>query len=84
MKEGYYLPLNSSNKTLCKKCEIEGCKNCNINGICEQCKNDYEPLINNGKIIECNLICELGQENECSTCNLEKKINAEVAIQDIN
>ena len=33
----------------------------------------YEPIINNGKIIECKLICDLGEENKCKTCNLENK-----------
>ena len=72
--EGYYLPLNSNDKSVCKKCQIDGCKSCNnINGICQQCKDYYEPLLNNGEIIECNLICNLGEGDKCQTCNLESK-----------
>ena len=71
--EGYYLPLNSFDKTLCKKCEIEKCKICNNNGICQECKSNYEAVINNEKIIECIPICELGQENKCLTCENKNK-----------
>ena len=72
--EGYYLPSNYFSKNSCKKCGVEGCKFCNnIDGICEECKDYYIPLINKGKIIECNPICELGEGNKCKTCNLESK-----------
>ena len=72
--EGYYLPLNSIDQTSCKKCQVEGCKSCNnIDGNCEQCKDYYEASMKNGKIIECNLICNLGEGNKCQTCNLESK-----------
>ena len=72
--EGYYLPLNSIDQTSCKKCQIEGCKSCdNIDGICKECKEYYEPSMKDGKIIECNLICNIGEGNKCQTCNLENK-----------
>ena len=72
--EGYYLSENDNDETKCKKCQIEGCKSCDkYQGICEQCKKFYEPIINNGKIIECKLICDLGEKNKCKTCNLENK-----------
>ena len=72
--KGYYLPVYSSNRTICTKCKIEGCKTCNIfDGSCQKYKEYYEPLINNGKIIECNLICDLGEGNKCLTCDLENK-----------
>ena len=72
--EGYYLSESENDKTKCKKCQIEGCKSCDkYQGICDQCKEFYEPTINNGKIIECKLICNLGEENKCKTCNLENK-----------
>ena len=72
--EGYYLSLNSTYQTSCKKCQVEGCKSCdNVDGICKECKEYYEPLMNNGKIIECNLICDIGERNKCQTCNLESK-----------
>ena len=29
--------------------------------------------MNNGKIVECNLICDIGEGNKCQTCNLENK-----------
>ena len=72
--EGYYLSVNDIDKTKCKKCQIEGCKSCNNNeGICQSCKDFYEPVLNNGKIVECKLICDLGEENKCKTCDLENK-----------
>ena len=72
--EGYYLDLNSNDKTKCKKCQIDGCKLCNNSeGICDICKNNYEPLINYGKIIDCKIICDLGKDGKCKTCNLEEK-----------
>ena len=72
--EGYYLSQSDSDKTKCKKCQIEGCKYCDeYQGICDQCKEFYDPVINNGKIIECKLICDLGGENKCKSCNLENK-----------
>ena len=72
--EGYYLPINLNHHNICQKCQIEGCKTCdNSNGICKKCKDFYEPLINDGTIIECNLICDLGEGNKCLSCNLESK-----------
>ena len=72
--EGYYLSGNDNDKTKCKKCKIEGCKSCDkYQGICDQCKDFYEPVINNGNIIKCELICDLGEENKCKTCDLENK-----------
>ena len=72
--ERYYLPLDSINQAICKKCLIEGCKSCNnIDGICQQCKDYYEPLMKDGKIIDCNLICNLEEGNKCKICNLESK-----------
>ena len=71
--EGYYLSIYDIDKTKCKKCQIEGCKYCNNEGICEQCKDYYEPIFNNNKIEECKLICDLGEENKCKTCDLENR-----------
>ena len=72
--EGYYLSENDFDKSLFKKCQIEGCKSCEYtDGICDNCKDNYEPLINDGKIIECKLICDLGEENKCQTCNIGSK-----------
>ena len=73
--EGYYLPLNSLIKTNCEKCEIEGCKICDENnGNCKECKLFYKPIFdqNSEYIISCELLCDLGDQNKCSTCNLEK------------
>ena len=73
--EGYYLPLNSSIKTECKKCNIEGCKICDVNtGNCLECKRFYNPILdpNSKLILSCEIICELGEQNKCATCNEEK------------
>ena len=72
--DGYYLSENDNDKTKCKKFQIEGCKSCDkYQGICDQCKKFYEPVINNGSIIEYKLICDFGEKNKCKTCNLENK-----------
>ncbi len=73
--EGYYLPLNSLIKTNCEKCKIEGCKICDENnGNCKECKLFYKPIFdqNSEYITSCELLCHLGDQNLCATCNLEK------------
>ena len=66
---GYYIPSDSLNKTHCTKCPIDGCKNCDNKGICQECQIDYEPAIKDGIIISCNSKCELGEEDKCLTCD---------------
>ena len=69
--EGYTL-ANLLNKKNCIKCKIDGCKNCNNSAeICEECKLNYQPIFeaNTQKIIKCNLLCELGNNDKCSSCN---------------
>ena len=70
--DGYYLPLNSKNKTKCTKCPINYCKKCNNEGICQECKKEYEPTIKDGEIISCISKCPLGDNDKCLTCDLEK------------
>ena len=72
--EGYYLPTNGKNTNQCLKCKIEGCKTCDNNGNCLECKLYYEPIFdkNNKTIVNCNLLCDLGKEEKCSTCETEK------------
>ena len=73
--EGYYIPSNSLIKTECNKCKIDGCKICDSNtGICKECKQFYKPNFNENSefIASCDLICELGEQNKCASCNEEK------------
>ena len=73
--EGYILPANILDKTKCSKCSIEGCKICdNISNNCIECKSNYRAItdINSGIIINCNLLCELGSEDKCLTCDMTK------------
>ena len=71
--EGYTI-ANTLNKKICTKCEIEGCKKCdNSAKICQECKQYYIPYFNKntGNIINCNLLCELGSNDKCLTCNTQ-------------
>ena len=73
--EGYFLPTNILDKTKCSKINIEGCKYYdNISNSCKECKNNYKPNIdiNSGLITNCILLCELGKESKCLTCEIEK------------
>lgn len=71
--EGYYIPSNSLYRTKCIECNIDGCKTCDSDsGTCIQCKTFYEPVINSGNIIQCQLTCNLGNEDKCLTCKLEE------------
>ena len=69
--EGYYIPLNSINKSKCIKCPINGCSRCNENGVCESCQIYQKPIFDeNNRIVECKLTCDLGNENKCLSCSL--------------
>ena len=83
--DGYYLPLNSKNKTKCTKCPIDGCKKCDNEGICQKCMIDYEPSTIDGIIMSCTLKCELGKDDKCLACDEKVEIeNVQVVILDIN
>ena len=74
--EGYYLPINIADKSKCTKCLTDGCKTCNsITGDCNECKIYHEPIINDGIISLCKLTCEIGNEDKCLSCNLNKCSN---------
>ena len=71
--EGYYIPINSLDKKKCVKCNIDGCKTCDSDsGACSECKTFYEPIMNSGSIIQCQLTCDIGDENKCLTCKTEE------------
>ena len=62
-------------KTKCTKCVIDGCKICDeISNNCIECKNNYKPHIDltTKLIISCNLLCDLGKENKCLTCDMKE------------
>ena len=74
--EGYYLPDNSINKKICNKCKVDGCDICdNITGNCQKCQLNYKPILDEitSKIVACKIVCEIGKENKCSSCNLEEE-----------
>ena len=73
--EGYYLNTNIQDKSVCSKCLIEGCKKCDIYNNCFECKNNYKPIIDSisGEITFCNLLCDLGNYDKCSACDMINK-----------
>ena len=72
--EGYHLPINAYNLTSCKKCLVDGCKSCDrVNGKCISCLDNYEPLMDNGEVIKCELMCQLGNGDKCLACNKQIK-----------
>ena len=53
--EGYFLPEDSTDKTKCTKCQLDGCKTCSGNIMNNQCSECFKnPKIKDGKIILCN------------------------------
>ena len=77
--EGYFLPKD--NKTICQKCDLDGCLECfgkKDNKLCLKCQDGYD-LINNkcikkkcviGKNEKCTSCRnEIGKEKVCATCN---------------
>ena len=67
--EGYYL-LEDGNKTVCEKCDIEGCLICSgtkNNKICNLCNNNY--ILNNNECIEEK--CDIGEYEKCESCRTE-------------
>ena len=69
--EGYYLS-EDGNKTICEKCDIEGCLICSgtkNNKKCNLCNNNYI-LINNKECIEKE--CNVGENEKCASCRTEK------------
>ena len=73
--DGYYLSADSLVKTVCNKCKIDGCKVCDVDtDICLECNKNYKPIFekNSENIISCQILCELGEQNKCASCNEEK------------
>jgi len=78
--EGYYLPSDSENKTICENCNkiIKDCIECSgtsENPECLKCKEGYK--LENNFCIEKS--CDIGDEDKCKTCKNEigKKIECE-------
>ena len=68
--EGYYLS-EDGNKTICEKCDIEGCSICSRtkkNKIYNLCAKNY--ILNNNECIEEE--CDLGEHERCESCRTEK------------
>ena len=67
--EGYFLPEDE--KTQCKICDIDNCKECegNLNYTkCSICEKDY---ILSGK--KCLKYCEINEDTQCKKCNTEEE-----------
>lgn len=75
---GFYLPIDEMIKSKCKKCsDINNkCKECygtKDNIKCLSCSNNYLPFYNNNnELIDCNPICEIGDNELCKTCDKDK------------
>jgi len=66
--EGYFLPDDSQNKTICYPCEY-GCADCYGNSskpICRYCKEEFKWIKG-----ECIKNCKLGLGELCRTCNYD-------------
>ena len=66
--DGYY--LSDKNKTICERCNKEGCLKCyNLDTkiYCSKCEEGYE-LINNECVEE---KCEIGDNEKCASCKRE-------------
>ena len=74
--DGYYIA--EEEKTICQKCNLEGCLKCNgpkNNQLCLACQNGYN-LINNICIKE---KCVIGENEKCSSCKNESGKEKECA-----
>ena len=68
--EGYYLPTDASDKSICKKCSINFCKVCSgtsNSDICSSCLDGYNSNYLDGVISFCG--CEKGDGDKCLTCD---------------
>ena len=76
---GYYLPSDDDIKLECKSCSLSHCKICHgtkISNICDQCDENYDPVLDDSTIKECKLheeevviTCEKGEGSKCLTCS---------------
>ena len=72
---GYYLPNDIDSKLICEKCSIENCEECQGSkneNFCNKCKVNYISIYddNDKKLIkQCDLPCEIGEDEKCLTCN---------------
>ena len=75
--KGYFLPSDENDKSKCKKCsdindKCEECYGTKNNVKCLSCKNGYLPFYNeNNEIIECNPLCQIGQNDFCKSCDFK-------------
>ena len=79
--EGYFLPDDSSDKTKCTKCQLDGCKTCSGNITNNQCSECFKnPKIKDGKIILCNFeektehCSYFDKNNKCLSCDRSYKL----------
>ena len=79
--EGYFLPDDSTDKTKCTKCLLDGCKTCSGNIMNSQCSECFKnPKIKDGKIILCNFeektehCSYFDKNNNCIYCDKYYKL----------
>ena len=73
---GFYMPIDETDKSKCSKCSIDNCKICHgtkNNNICDNCEENFETIIENEQIKYCKNIsynnCEIGEKEKCLTCS---------------
>ena len=69
--EGYFIPIDDETQKDCQKCSLEGCQKCNgtyEKNECYSCGDLLSIYDSNNKIIKCDNICEIGEEEKCLTC----------------
>ena len=70
--EGFYLPIDSKDKTKCETCKIDNCIAClgSLNSpICTRCKKGFKLFDNK---CEEEKYCEIGENEKCRLCRTEK------------
>ena len=75
--QGFYLPSDSTDKKVCKKCSLINCETCSgtiDNQNCDTCISGYFTNINDGKIISCDKLCETGRKEYCASCDTDNNI----------
>ncbi|KAE8305733.1 VSP [Giardia duodenalis] len=75
---GYYAGTNEGGKKACKKCEVENCLLCNLQGQCDTCKDGYYK--SGAACAKCDTSCKTcanGNSNGCTSCEPKKALSYE-------
>ena len=69
--DGYYLPTDATDKSVCSKCPINNCKICSgasSSNTCTECFDGFPASLSNGVIHSCGG-CVIGEGDKCLTCD---------------